>query len=216
MIDIVIVGAGGFGREVLQYVSDAFDLGVTHRVRGFLDDSATTVEPASLNQCILGTTRSYVPAGNDRFIIAVGQPALRLEIAQRLAERGAQFLSVIHPLAYVAATASLGTGCVLSPFATVGANAVLGDHVVLTYYSSVGHDAVVGDCTALSPYSVTNGGSRLGTAVFLGSHATVNPLRQVGDATKIAAGSIVYRDIPAHMLALGNPAKARPLLRLEV
>jgi sugar O-acyltransferase (sialic acid O-acetyltransferase NeuD family) len=216
VINIVIVGAGGFGREVLQYVRDTFELGVTHTVRGFIDDSAERVEPASLNQRILGTTSSYEPAEDDRFIIAVGDPARRMELAARLTARGVQFLSVIHPRAYIASSARLGTGCVVSPFATIGANAVLGDHVVLTYYSSVGHDARIGDCTALSPYSVTNGGTTLGAAVFLGSHATVNPLRRVGDGTKIAAGSIVYRNVSEHMLAMGNPAKARPLLRSSV
>lgn len=212
MTDIVIVGAGGFGREVLQYVNDTFAIGTTHSVKGFLDDAAISIEPASLNQKILGTINDYQPAETDRFVIAVGKPELRLQLAARLAARGAQFLSVIHPLAYVAGSASLGTGCVVSPFATVGANATLGDHVVLTYYSSVGHDATVGACSALSPYSVANGGSYLGEAAFLGTHATVNPLKRVGDSARVAAGSIVYRDVPPHMLALGNPAKARPFI----
>jgi sugar O-acyltransferase (sialic acid O-acetyltransferase NeuD family) len=214
--DIIIVGAGGFGREVLQYIHDSFEIGTTHTVKGFLDDSATSVEPASLNQVILGTTDSYEPARNDRLVIAVGKPELRRELACRLAARGAQFLSVIHPLAYVAGTAHLGEGCIVSPFATVGANATLGNHVVLTYYSSVGHDARVGDCSALSPYSVANGGSHLGEAVFLGTHATVNPLKRVGDSARVAAGSIVYRDVSPRMLALGNPAKARPLLHASM
>lgn len=209
MRNIVIVGAGGFGREVLQYLKDIHG---HDPVKGFLDDNAREVEPATLGQQVIGRISDYRPQADEQFVLAVGNPELRLRFGGELAERGARFCNVIHPLAWVASSAELGTGCIIAPFATVGANSRLGDHVVLTFYASVGHDATVGDATALSPYSVTNGGSSLGTAAFLGTAAIVNPLRSVGDHSKVAAGSVVYRNVPERMLASGNPAKARPLL----
>lgn len=209
MNQFVIVGAGGFGREVLQYLKDIHG---HDPVRGFLDDSATAVEPASLGQRVLGTVSEYRPQQHDRLVLAVGNPVLRLRLARSLTERGARFASVIHPQAYVASSAELGTGCIIAPFATVGANAILAEHVVLTFYASVAHDAQVGTAAALSPHSVANGGARLGVASFLGTAAIVNPARQVGDFAKVAAGSVVYRDVPARSLAAGNPARARPLL----
>lgn len=215
MLNLIIVGAGGFGGEVMQYARDTFDLG-SHRIKGFLDDKVTRVEHSALDAPVLGTINGYLPEPEDRFLLAVGDPGSRLDIAARLAAHGAQFLTLIHPLAYVASSATLGAGCIISPFATVGARAKLGAHVVLTFYASVGHDAQVGACCALSPHSVTNGGSVLGQAVFLGSHAAVNPLKRVGDGAKVAAGAVVYRNVPPHSLAAGNPAKARPLMRQPV
>jgi len=205
----IIVGAGGFGREVLQYLKDIHG---HDPVRGFLDDRATEVEPASLEQQVLGTIDSYRPHADDQLVLAIGNPGLRLRIARTLSERGARFASVVHPLAYVASSANLGTGCIIAPYATVGANARLADHVVLTFYSSVAHDAVVGEATALSPHSVANGGATLGVAAFLGTAAIVNPGRNVGEFARVAAGSVVYRDVPARSLAAGNPARSRPLL----
>ena len=209
MKDIVIVGAGGFGREVLQYLKDIHG---EDPVKGFLDDVLTEVEPASLGQSIIGKISDYVPAEDEYFVLAIGNPVLRFKLARELSDRGAQFISVIHPQAYIASSATLGNGCIVAPFATIGANAILGDHVVLTFYSSVAHDAVVGDATALSPHSVSNGGTRLGIAAFLGTAAIVNPTRSVGDFAKVAAGSVVYRDVPPKSLASGNPARSRPLL----
>lgn len=168
--------------------------------------------PASLGQRILGRTADWQPAPEERFVLAIGNPALRWRLARELSERGASFETVIHPLAYVAATASIGAGAIIAPFATVGANANLADQVLLTYYASVAHDASVGPGCALSPHSVANGGSRLGTATFLGTAAIVNPGVSVGDHAKVAAGSVVYRNVPERSLASGNPAKARPLL----
>lgn len=209
MKPFIIVGAGGFGREVLQYLKDIHG---DDPVRGFLDDHAATVEPATLNQHVLGDISSYRPQDGDQLVLAIGNPGLRLRIARTLSDRGAKFATVIHPLAYVASSAEIGTGCIIAPFATVGANARLADHVVLTFYASVAHDAVVGEATALSPHSVANGGARLGTASFLGTAAIVNPTRSVGDFAKVSAGSIVYRDVPAKSIAAGNPARSRPLL----
>ena len=209
MSNIVIVGAGGFGREVLQYLKDIHG---HDPVKGFLDDNLTSVEPASLEQRILGRISDYAPQPDEEFVLAIGNPGLRLRLANQLSERGARFITVIHPLAYVASSATLGTGCIIAPFATIGANALLSDQVVVTFYASVAHDAVVGPASALSPHSVANGGSRLGTAAFLGTAAIVNPTCGVGNFAKVAAGSVVYRDVPDRALASGNPAKSRPLL----
>lgn len=209
--NVIIVGAGGFGREVLQYVREAFTNAPQVTVKGFLDDDPASLNGFELPYSVLGDTTSYKPQTDDRFVIAVGDPQTRAALAQRLAARGAAFLSLVHPKAYVSGTASLGVGCIVAPFATIGAHATLGDHSVLTFYASVGHDAVVGCCCALSPHAVTNGGSRIGDRVFIGSHAVINPLQSVADDAKIAAGAVVYRPVPAHSLAAGNPAKSRPL-----
>jgi sugar O-acyltransferase (sialic acid O-acetyltransferase NeuD family) len=211
---IIIVGAGGFGREVLQYVLDSIDP-ATYRVKGFLDDYKESLQPASLGFSVLGTTAGYSMTDHDRFVLAIGEPQQRRVIAQRLTRRGAQFLTVVHPLAHVAKTARLGAGCILAPFAAAGACAELGDHVALTFYASIGHDARVGNCCALSPYSVSNGGTILEECVFLGTHAVVNPLKRVGSGSRIAAGAVVYRDVPANSLAAGNPAKILPILQAD-
>lgn len=211
VLGIVLVGAGGFGREVLGYVQATFGGDPSYAVKGFLDDGDPDLSPFGLAVGVIGDTHTYRPEPTDRFVVAVGEPRLRAEIARRLADRGGSFLTVVHPDANVAPTATIGEGCVIAPFATVGAFARIGHHTILTFYASVAHDAVVGAACAFSPHSVTNGGSRIGDRVFLGTHAVVNPLQHVGDGAKIAAGAVVYRSVPADSLAYGNPARTRPL-----
>jgi len=208
---VIIVGAGGFGREVLQYVREAYGADPRTHVAGFLDDNPATLQGFDLDCPVLGDTRTYRPQPEDRLLIAVGEPKTRAVLADRFREAGATFLRLIHPTAYVSGTASVGDGCILAPFATVGAHARIGEHSVLTFYASVGHDASVGRWCALSPHSVVNGGTRIGDRVFLGSHAVVNPLQSVGDDAKVAAGAVVYRPVPPSTIAAGNPAKTRPL-----
>lgn len=207
---IVIVGAGGFGREVLQYAVETYGAMAHVTIKGFLDDAITDLTLFGLDVPVLSTIDGYTPTADDRVLIAVGDPSTREGLASRLAARGAAFTSLVHPRAYLSGTASIGVGCIVAPFASVGAHATVGDHSVLTFYASVGHDATVGRWCALSPHSVANGASRLGDGVFLGSHAIVNPGQAVGERAKVAAGAVVYRAVPAHSLAVGNPARARP------
>lgn len=207
---VVIVGAGGFGREVFQYVLDTFPSG-THAPSGFVDDRPDPTRLKELGWPYLGTVTSFVPRDDDRLVVAIGEPRVRLRVARSLAARGARFLTLVHPRAYVAASARIGEGSVIAPFACVGAGAVLGEHVQVHFCASAAHDTIIGDGAALSPYAAVNGGAVLGEGVFLGTRATINPLKQVGAFAKIAAGSVVYRDVPAAALVAGNPAKARVL-----
>lgn len=212
-VAIVLVGAGGFGREVLGYVSDAIKSLPQLRVKGFLDDNADALKPFRCDYPVLGRIDDYPIQPEDRFVMTIGDPSTRAKIIKQMEARGARFISIIHPSAYVAPSATVGHGCIVAPFASIGSEAKVGHHVVLTWYSSLAHDSVARPFVVLSPYSTANGGAVLEEGAFLGTHAVVNPMIRVGSWSKVASGSVVYRHVPPHCLAMGNPAKARPLMR---
>jgi len=206
---VVVVGAGGLGREVMRYVADVASTGAPVEVVGFLDDNPHALDAFSLNVPIVSSVASYQPQADESLVIAVGDPNLRQRMASQLAARGARFFSIVHPRAYVAADAMIAEGCVLAPFAFVGAGARLGRHVALNTYASVGHDACIEECCVFSPYAVVNGNVRLGRQVFLGTHATVILGKSVGAYSKISAGSVAVRNVPECSLVVGNPGQAR-------
>lgn len=208
--NVVVVGAGGFGREVVQYLRDAF---AKERctLAGVLDDRPDPERLAALGLPHLGGIDAYVPGADDRFVVAIGEPRARMKVVRRLEARGARFLTVVHPLAYVASSARIGEGCIVAPFASIGAGAVLGAQVQVHFCASAAHDTVIGDGVALSPYAAANGGAVLEEGAFLGTRATVNPLKRVGAYAKVTAASVVYQDVPAGAIASGNPAKSRVL-----
>jgi sugar O-acyltransferase (sialic acid O-acetyltransferase NeuD family) len=209
---IVLVGAGGLGREVLNYVLEVIRPSPHLRVKGFLDDNPGATGPSRCDFPILGSILDYPIEPQDRFVMAIGDCAKRAELARKLEARNARFMTIIHPTAYVAPNATVGNGCVVGPFCAIGSDATVGDHVLLTWYSSLAHDSVSHSFVGLSPYSTANGGAVLEEGVFLGTHAVIHPMIRVGAWSKVASGSVVYRDVPPNCLALGNPAKASPLL----
>jgi len=206
---LIIVGAGGLGREVYDYAREAFSED-QFDLCGFIDDRFDVQSTADTRSPpLLGTIRDYEPDSHDRLIVAIGEPSTRAEICTMLKSRGAEFATLVHPKAHVSSSAEVGLGSVIAPFATIGAWAQLGAFSHVHYYASAAHDTVIGKWVSLSPYAVVNGGAHLADGVFLGTRATINPARQVGEASKVTAGSVVYQDVPAYSIAHGNPAKAR-------
>jgi sugar O-acyltransferase (sialic acid O-acetyltransferase NeuD family) len=209
---IVLVGAGGLGREVLNYVLETIRPSPHLRVKGFLDDDPGASGPDRCEFPILGSILDYPIDPQDRFVMTIGDCVTRAELTRKMEARGARFLTIIHPTAYVAANATVGNGCIVGPFCGIGSEAQVGDHVLLTWYSSLAHDSVCGSFAVLSPYSTANGSATLEEGVFLGTHAVIHPKVRVGAWSKVASGSVVYRDVPPNRMAMGNPAKAHPIL----
>jgi sugar O-acyltransferase (sialic acid O-acetyltransferase NeuD family) len=209
MSRVLVVCAGGFGRELAAYARDA-----GFEVAGFLHDLDAypgSLDGVSLGAPVLGTTGDYQPRDGELLAIGLGDIALRRALTEELLARGARLATVVHPTAWVAPSASLGEGVVIGPFAFVGPDAAVGDLSILNTYASIGHDTVVGRCCVLAPYAVANGRVTLEDEVFLATHATVTPRRRVGAGSAVSAGSVVFQDVPAASFVSGNPARSRGL-----
>lgn len=208
MQNIIIVGAGSFGREVCCWIEDMLD--PAHlRIGGFLDDTRDCAPAlnAAYPYPLLGTIDSYRLQPADLFVMAIADPAAKLRLAKALQQRGAAFFNVVHPTARLARTARLGTGVVICPFALVSADSLVGDFVTINSYSSIGHDAVIGSGTTLSCHVDITGGVTVGVAVFFGSGACVLPQLAVGDHAKVGAGAVVMRKVEAGATMYAMPAK---------
>lgn len=213
--DVVILGAGGFGREVHAYAVDCIQDGGQFRILGFLDDDTSALDTFDLPVEILGPISQITEFRGAQFAIAVGDCAIRGRLAEQVSRAGLMLQSIVHPTAYVARTADVSAGTIVCPYGFVGVSSRVGANVAINTYASVGHDAQIGPDCVLSPYAVVNGGVSLGGKVFMGTHATVTPGVCVGDSTKIGAGAVVMRDVPSGSIALGNPAKSRVMFEVE-
>lgn len=205
---LLIIGAGGFGREVLQWAQDIQSQGnVDWGVAGFLDANQQAFEGFEIEVPILGDPQTWQPSAGECFICAIGDPSIRLRICREFQNRGAEFVSLIHPSAIVGSRCQIGTGTVLCPGVTVTVDATIGDFVILNVRSCVGHDAIVGDGCTVNDFCDITGNAKLGEGVFLGSHASVTPSTSVGDYAKVGTGSVVVRRVRANTTVMGPTAK---------
>lgn len=211
MSDLIVVTAGGLGREVEAYARDA-----GWNVLGFLHDEHRypgSLDGLGLEGRVLGPVEGHEVRPDTAYAIGLGDIEPRKKVAEELSAAGARLATVVHPTAWIADSAEFGEGVLVAPFCFVGPHARVGDLTLLNTYASIGHDSVVGRCCALAPYAVTNGRVVLEDEVFLATHATVTPRRRVGHNSVVSAGSVVLRDVPPRSLAMGTPARTREMYR---
>ena len=205
MKDIIIIGAGGFGREVLQWIKDYNRIKPSWHILGFLDDNLHALDKLECDYKVIGTIKDWEPNENQWFVMAVANPKTKQAIAESMKAKGAVFTSLIHPSAYISEFALVGEGLVMYPNSVITVNTRIGDFVTLLS-SEIGHDAVIGNYSTISSYCDITGGVKLGERVFLGSHVTIVPKRKIGDDAYIAAGSVVISNIKSGTRVFGNPA----------
>jgi sugar O-acyltransferase (sialic acid O-acetyltransferase NeuD family) len=206
---LVIIGAGGFGREVHAWAMQSEAFGRDWTIKGFIDDNIDALRARPSPGKIIGRISDYAPASDNVFVCAIGVPAIKRKCSVMIAERGGVFTTVIHRTVVMAHEVSLGHGVIACPFVVLSANVVIGDGVGLNLHASVDHDAEVGAWSQVNCHGDLTGGVVLDEEVFLGSHASVLPGVRVGRGAVIGAGAVVLQDVPAGVTVAGVPA--RPL-----
>lgn len=205
-MDLIIVGAGGFGREVLQWVKDINKIKPTWDIVGFIDDNINALDTLECDYKVVGTIQEWMPKENERFVMAIANPKIKQTIAEIMKNKGAIFANIIHPSALLSEYAQIGEGLVMYPNSLISVNTKIGNFVTLLS-SAIGHDVTVNDFCTISSFCDITGGVKLGKRVFMGSHATIIPKRKIGDDVYIAAGSVVMTNLKNGLRVYGNPAQ---------
>lgn len=204
--DLIIAGAGGCGREVLQWVKDINKIEHRWNILGFINDFTDALDPFECDYPIIGTIEGWQPKEGQEFVCAIGDPEGKAFVAEKLKGRGARFASVIHPTAHIADFTEAGEGLIMYPKSCVSVNVKIGNFVMLLS-SNVGHDVEIGDYCTISSFCDLTGGVKLEEKVFLGSHVTVVPHKRIGEGANVAAGSVVVTNVKSGDHVMGNPAK---------
>lgn len=204
---VLIVGAGGFGRELLAYLSEDPRRDQDWELGGFLDENAHALDGFDCPFQVVGSPEDYSPREGERLLIAIGNPRARAHVVESLAGRSARFTGYVHPTAKVGSRCSLGEGVILCPGALLTCDVRIGDHVHMNVYSTCGHDVVIGSGSTLSGHCDVTGNASLGERVFLGTHATVLPGVRLGNEATLGAGSVAMRDVPEGATVVGVPGR---------
>ena len=212
MKDIVIIGAGGFGREVASLLKRINAVSPTWRLRGFYDDDTTGKPAGTRNEygTILGTVDDLNQTARPlSVVLALGSPRALLNVSRRLTNPLIDFPNIIAPEAAILDTDnySIGHGNILSSFASISCHVSIGNFNVFNNRTSLGHDVEVGDCNVFMTAVRISGSSSIGTANLFGANAVVIPGTRVGQGVTLSAGSVLVRRPKDNSTYIGNPAK---------
>lgn len=209
MLDLVIVGAGGCGREVYDMAEASFSK-KEYQIKGFLSDDLTILDrfPEIKNKTpLLGKITEHIVEPNERFLLAIGSPAGRKKVSEILLAKGAEFLSLIHPSAQISSFALMGKGIIVYPFVFVGNSATIKDFCLLNVSSVCGHDSLIEKFSVLCPGAAVLGGAQLGEAGFMAANTTLAPGKKLGQRTIVSANSAALRNAADDAFIIGVPGK---------
>ena len=207
MKQLIIIGAGGFGREVLAWARQSIGHGEEWVIKGFIDDNPDTLTGLRVPAPWLGRIEDHQPSADEVFICAIGIPVLRRKCYERIEARGGRFITLIHRTAVVGDEVSLGTGVILCPYAIVSGYNQIGKGVVVNMHATIDHDANVGDWTQVNCHCDITGGVQVGSEVWFSSHVAVAPRIRIGDRAYLGIGSAILRDVEPDTKVFGVPAR---------
>lgn len=204
---LVIVGAGGFGRELAGIAREAVGFGTAFDLKGFLDARADALAGFAGYPPVVGAPASYVPAPDDVFVTALGDVAARRRCVAALAARGAVFVPVVHRTASLGPNVVVGEGAVVAQHAVVSADAAVGRHACVFQHAVVGHDARLGDFSHVYALCALGGGVTVGEGAVVYPGATVAPRRRIGARAVVGMGAAVLLNVRDGETVFGNPAR---------
>ncbi|MED3781062.1 acetyltransferase [Heyndrickxia sporothermodurans] len=206
MKDLIIVGAGSAGREILQIAKDINIVHPRWNIKGFIADSGLDIRSLTNGEFdIIGTIDEWNPKPHEEFVCAIADPLSREIVVKKLIARGAFFANLIHPNARINEYCKLGNGIVLYNDSFIGPNATIGDFVFIN--SKIAHDCEIGNFSTISSQSSILGNVSIGSSVFIGGNATIIPNITVNDNAYVGAGSVVIKNVKSGVKVFGNPAR---------
>lgn len=208
MRDLVVVGAGGFGRETIDTVRAINNVRPTWQLRGVVDDALSSANAARLSALgvpHLGSLRD-LPEGVS-VAVAVGSPAARSRIVEMLAALDLDYPALIHPSTVIGSSFGHGAGLITLAGVSIGTNVRLGEHVHLNAHAAIGHDTRLGDCVSVNPSATVSGECTLASGVLVGAGSTVLQGMTLGEAATVGAAACVVKDVPAAVTVKGVPAR---------
>jgi len=204
-MDVIIIGAGGHGRVVL----DILRLGRELNPVGFLD-----AEPALAGSSVGGLEVLGAPNQLVRLrrsvrgaIVAIGDNRVRAGYARLVEQHGLELVNAVHPASVVSPSAQLGRNVVIAAGAVAGVEARIADSCILNTHCVVDHECELAEAVHVAPAAALGGRVRVGARTLVGLGSRILPCIQIGEDATIGAGSTVIRDVPSGATVVGVPAR---------
>jgi len=207
MKPIVILGAGGHGRETALLISQINGASPTWELLGFLDDDAQLHGTLVAGSPILGGIGAFaqLPRGTHA-ALGVGTPSVKRSIVERLPST-TPLPRLTHPSVLLGDRVAIGTGTQLHAGTIITCDVRIGRVVTINRRCDLSHDSVLGDFVTLAPCVSLAGDVQLADDVEAGIRSTCIPGVRVGARTVIGAGAVVVHSLPGGVTAVGIPAR---------
>ena len=204
VLDLVVYGTGGMGRELMWQLSESCDFNLL----GFVDDAPEKYGAVINNYPVVGNTEWLLEREEKTAVaIAVANPVIRRKIAEKLKKNSnIVFPNIIAPDARISEFVEMGEGCIICYGNIITVNIKIGDFFISNRCNTIGHDCVIGDFVTLNPMTSVSGNVVIKDRTDIGTGTNIIQGKTIGSDVVVGAGSVVVKDIPDSCTAVGVPA----------
>ena len=207
MKDLIIVGAGGFGRDLYYIIKESIGYNIDYTILGYLDDNIDSMKDYLDYPKYIGKISTHKVSENQIFICSVANVIHKVKIIESLVTKGAIFINIIHSTARIAKSAKLGTGSIIGPLVSIGADSRIQNHCILQTGVIIGHDAIVGEYSRIDNYSILVAGVVLEKFCTIHSNSVINANVKIKEKAIVGACSFVIKNVESGITVFGNPAR---------
>ena len=212
---MVIVGAKGFAKEVLEIFSQRNQLNNLF----FFDNISTDLPPQLYGRFPILKSIEEVKAvfreiGDNRFVLGLGNPVIRYNMYQMFSEAGGELASTISPHTDIGSFGTtIAPGCNILSGTIITNDVTLKLGCLVNPSCGISHDSVLGEFVQLSPGVRITGNCYIDNYTTLGTNAVVVPKVRIGKNVVVAAGAVVTKDVPDNVMVAGVPAAVKKKLQ---
>ena len=195
MKNIVIIGAGDLGKEVVWLIEDINKQNPSYLILGFLDDDESKIGGEFYGYKVLGTV-SQLEDISRRTPLAAVVAIQDGSVRKRIVEDHREFQSwesIVHPTAVIASTSPVGRGSIVFPQVTVSVDTKLGEFGLYYIHSTICNDCIVGDFVSVMSGASVSERAEVGDESFLAAGSTVYPHKKLGKRVKVGVEATVRR-----------------------
>lgn len=206
MKDIVIIGSGGFGREVAWLIEDINEQKEEWNLLGFVDDDSSKLGENINGYNVIGNVE-WLKKQELYVVNAIGDPRTKKGIIESLRNSKNTYPILIHPSVINSSRNEIGEGTVICAGSILTVNVTVGNHVIINLDCTIGHDANIGDYSTILPSVNVSGFVKTEECVSVGTGSAIIQGVSIGRNTVVGAGAVIVKDLPANCTAVGSPAK---------
>lgn len=207
MKKLIIIGARGFGREIVDFSKFCIGYNVDFEIKGFLDDKHDALDTFEDYPSIISSVEKYEIQKDDVFISGLGSVVWTEKYVKLILEKGGVFINLIHKNAVLRKNVSLGKGIIIGTGTLVSTDVKIDDFTQIMAYCVIGHDVKIGKFCRLGDFVFIGGFSKINDSTFLAVRSTILANVNVGSFVTVGASSLVIKNVKDNISVFGIPAK---------